>query len=66
MWGKPCPPEAFAGLADLHLSHPDFVSRYETIARGLFGLARGGDEGLGQAAALTLGPTQPSDGVARC
>ena len=34
MWGKPCPPEAFAGLADLHLSHPDFVTRYETIAAG--------------------------------
>jgi hypothetical protein len=34
MWGKPCPPEAFAGLADLHLSHPDFVARYETIAAG--------------------------------
>jgi DNA-binding transcriptional MerR regulator len=34
MWGKPCPPESFAGLADLHLSHPDFVSRYEGIAPG--------------------------------
>jgi MerR family transcriptional regulator, thiopeptide resistance regulator len=34
MWDKPCPPEAFAGLADLHLSHPDFVSRYETLAPG--------------------------------
>jgi hypothetical protein len=34
MWGRPCPPEAFAGLADLHLSHPDFVSRYESIEPG--------------------------------
>jgi DNA-binding transcriptional MerR regulator len=34
MWGRPCAAEAFAGLADLHLSHPDFVSRYETIAKG--------------------------------
>jgi DNA-binding transcriptional MerR regulator len=34
MWGKPCPPEAFAGLADLHLGHPDFVTRYESIAKG--------------------------------
>ena len=34
MWDKPCTPEAFAGLADLHLSHPDFVSRYETLAEG--------------------------------
>ena len=23
MWGRPCPPDALAGLADLHLSHPD-------------------------------------------
>jgi DNA-binding transcriptional MerR regulator len=34
MWGRPCPPEAFAGLADLHLSHPDFVTRYETLGAG--------------------------------
>lgn len=33
-WDKPCPPEAYAGLADLYLSHPDFVARYETIAPG--------------------------------
>ncbi len=34
MWDRPCPPEAYAGLADLHLSHPDFVKRHETIAPG--------------------------------
>lgn len=34
MWNKPCPPEAYAGLADLHLGHPDFVKRYESIAEG--------------------------------
>jgi DNA-binding transcriptional MerR regulator len=34
MWGRPCPPDAYAGLADLHQSHPDFVSRYETVAPG--------------------------------
>lgn len=34
MWGKPCPPEALAGLADMHLGHPDFVSRYETLGKG--------------------------------
>lgn len=34
MWDKPCPPEAFAGLADLHLSHPDFVARYEALGEG--------------------------------
>jgi DNA-binding transcriptional MerR regulator len=34
MWDRPCPPEAYSGLADLHLSHPDFVTRYEAIAPG--------------------------------
>lgn len=33
-WDKPCPPEAYAGLADLFLSHPDFVARYDTLAPG--------------------------------
>ena len=33
-WDKPCSPDAYAGLADLYLSHPDFVQRYETIAPG--------------------------------
>jgi MerR family transcriptional regulator, thiopeptide resistance regulator len=33
-WGRECTPEAFAGLADLHLGHPDFISRYEAIAPG--------------------------------
>ena len=34
MWGRDCPPEAYAGLADMYLSHPDFRARYETIAGG--------------------------------
>lgn len=34
MWGRPCPPAAYAGLADLYLSHPDFVARYERIEKG--------------------------------
>ncbi len=34
MWGRPCPPAAIAGLADLHLSHPDFVRRYQALAPG--------------------------------
>jgi DNA-binding transcriptional MerR regulator len=34
LWGKPCPPEGFAGLADLYLTHPDFVARYERLAHG--------------------------------
>ncbi len=32
MWGKACPPAAYAGLADMYLSHPDFVARYEALA----------------------------------
>lgn len=34
MWNRPCPPDAYIGLADLYLSHPDFRARYETIAAG--------------------------------
>ncbi len=37
MWGKPCPPEAYAGLAEMYLSHPDFEKRYETLAEGFTG-----------------------------
>ena len=33
-WATPCTAEAYAGLADLYLSHPDFVKRYETIEPG--------------------------------
>ena len=34
MWDRPCPPGAYHGLADMHLGHPDFVARYETLAPG--------------------------------
>ena len=34
MWGRDCPPEAYAGLAGMYCSHPDFRARYETIAEG--------------------------------
>lgn len=34
IWGRACEPEAYAGLADMYLSHPDFVARYETVAPG--------------------------------
>jgi DNA-binding transcriptional MerR regulator len=34
MWGRPCRPERYAGLADLYLGHPDFVTRYESIEKG--------------------------------
>ena len=32
MWGKECSKEAYSGLADMYLSHPDFVARYEALA----------------------------------
>lgn len=34
MWNRPCAPQAYAGLADLYLSHPDFIARYERLAPG--------------------------------
>jgi hypothetical protein len=34
MWGKDCDMAAYAGLADMYLSHPDFVARYELLAEG--------------------------------
>jgi len=34
MWAKPCPPKAYAGLADIYENHPDFVQRYETLGAG--------------------------------
>jgi MerR family transcriptional regulator, thiopeptide resistance regulator len=34
MWGRPCPPVAYAGLADLYEAHPDFRARYEALAPG--------------------------------
>lgn len=33
-WGRSCTSEAYAGLADLYLAHPDFVARYEALAPG--------------------------------
>ncbi len=32
-WGRPCPPSAHAGLAEVY-AHPDFQARYEVIAPG--------------------------------
>lgn len=34
MWGRPCTAQAYAGLADLYLAHPDFIARYEGLATG--------------------------------
>jgi DNA-binding transcriptional MerR regulator len=33
-WGHDAPADAYAGLADTYLAHPDFVARYERIAPG--------------------------------
>jgi len=33
-WNRPVTAKAYAGLADLYLSHPDFVARYEAIETG--------------------------------
>lgn len=33
-WGRECTAEAYSGLADLYLSHPDFVTRFEAIEPG--------------------------------
>lgn len=29
MWNKACPPNAYAGLADLYLEHPDFRAKFD-------------------------------------
>ena len=34
MWGRACSPKAYEGLAELYQAHPDFVARYECIAKG--------------------------------
>lgn len=34
MWDRPCSLDAYAGLADMYLSHPDFEKRYEQIEPG--------------------------------
>ncbi len=34
MWGRDCDLAAYAGLAELYASHPDFIARYEALAPG--------------------------------
>ena len=31
-WGRPCDADGVEGLADMYLSHPDFVARYERLS----------------------------------
>src|SRR5690606_37814766 len=35
MWDLACPPEAYAGLADLYLAHPDFRTEFDRSGDGL-------------------------------
>jgi len=30
MWDKACPPQAYAGMADLYLEHPDFRAKFDS------------------------------------
>ncbi len=32
MWGRDCCADGFAGLADMYVSHPDFIARYERLS----------------------------------
>ncbi len=32
MWGDKCDADGYEGLADMYMSHPDFISRYETLS----------------------------------
>lgn len=34
MWNTPCPPGAYANLADMYLEHPDFIARFNSMADG--------------------------------
>jgi DNA-binding transcriptional MerR regulator len=34
MWNRTCPPEAYAGLAELYLEHPDFRANFEKQGEG--------------------------------
>ncbi len=34
MWGRDCPPEAYAGMADMYLAHPDFRTHFDKHGEG--------------------------------
>ncbi len=34
MWGRPCPPQAYAGLAQMYSGNPEFVARFDAMADG--------------------------------
>jgi DNA-binding transcriptional MerR regulator len=37
MWERACPPEAYAGLGDLYLAHPDFRANFDKNGEGFTG-----------------------------
>ncbi len=34
MWGQPCDANAYGGLSEVYLAHPDFIARFETLSKG--------------------------------
>ncbi|WP_068089150.1 MerR family transcriptional regulator [Polycladidibacter stylochi] len=34
MWGRECDRQAYGELAELYLSHPDFIARFESLSQG--------------------------------
>jgi hypothetical protein len=34
MWGRECPPEGYAGMADMYLAHPDFRTHFDRRGEG--------------------------------
>jgi hypothetical protein len=34
MWDRACPPDAYAGLADMYLEHPDFRTNLDCAGEG--------------------------------
>ncbi|MBW8882405.1 MAG: TipAS antibiotic-recognition domain-containing protein [Asticcacaulis sp.] len=54
MWNRPCPPGAYANLAEMYIGHPDFVARFDGMAEGfaawLAAAMKHHAEGLGEAA----------------
>jgi hypothetical protein len=34
MWDRACPPQAYAGLADMYLEHPDFRANFDRAGAG--------------------------------
>ncbi|MBK8198074.1 MAG: MerR family transcriptional regulator [Acidobacteria bacterium] len=37
MWGRPCPPQAYAGLGQMYSGNPEFIARFDAMAEGFSG-----------------------------